>query len=155
MPAKRQTMSSARSTALSSMWASACTSAALPSSVRIERCFSCVCGTRSGLGGRPGIPAGSTKSCWAASRSPSPVVQVYGARTYGAKGLFGVHTWVAVKPAEATEWTVYEVVGWRLGWSDSAMVVHSRAPDARWYGAAPELYADKRGPGVDALIERI
>jgi hypothetical protein len=26
-----------------------------------------------------------------------PVVQVYGARTLGAKGLFGVHTWVAVK----------------------------------------------------------
>jgi hypothetical protein len=31
----------------------------------------------------------------------------------------------------------------------------SRAPDARWFGAAPELYADRRGPGVDALIERI
>ena len=83
------------------------------------------------------------------------VVQVYGARTFGAKGLFGVHTWVAVKPAEAMEWTVYEVVGWRLRWSKSAMVVHSRAPDARWYGAAPELYADRRGPGVDALIARI
>ena len=83
------------------------------------------------------------------------VVQVYGARAVGAKGLFGVHTWVAVKPAEADEWTVYEVVGWRLRWSQSAMVVHSRSPDARWYGAAPELYADRRGPGVDKLIERI
>jgi hypothetical protein len=83
------------------------------------------------------------------------VVQVYGARTFGAKGLFGVHTWVAVKPAEATEWTVYEVVGWRLRWSESALVVHSRAPDARWYGATPELYADRRGPGVEALIARI
>lgn len=83
------------------------------------------------------------------------VVQVYGARTFGAKGLFGVHTWVAVKPTEAEEWTVYEVVGWRLRWSESAIVVHSRAPDARWYGAAPELYADRRGPGVDELIERI
>src|SRR6187551_3701827 len=65
------------------------------------------------------------------------VVQVYGARTVGAKGIFGVHTWVAVKPADADEWTVYEVIGWRLGWSDSALVVHSRAPDARWFGAAP------------------
>jgi hypothetical protein len=83
------------------------------------------------------------------------VVQVYGARTFGAKGLFGVHTWVAVKPAEAKEWTVYEVVGWRLRWSDSALVVHRRAPDARWFGSAPELYADRRGPGVDELIERI
>ena len=83
------------------------------------------------------------------------VVQVYGARTVGAKGLFGVHTWVAVKPTEAEEWTVYEVVGWRLRWSQSAMVVHSRSPDARWFGSAPELYADRRGPGVDKLIERI
>jgi hypothetical protein len=83
------------------------------------------------------------------------VVQVYGARTFGAKGLFGVHTWIAVKPAEAPAWTVYEVIGWRLRWSESAIVVHSRPPDGRWFGAPPELYADVRGPGVDALIERI
>ena len=50
---------------------------------------------------------------------------------------------------------MYEVVGWRLRWSQSAMVVHSRSPDARWFGSAPELYADRRGPGVDELIERI
>lgn len=83
------------------------------------------------------------------------VVQVYGARTVGAKGLFGVHTWIAVKPADAKEWTVYEVVGWQLRWSPSAMLVHSRPPDARWFGAVPELYADRRGPAVDELIERI
>ena len=83
------------------------------------------------------------------------VVQVYGARTIGAKGLFGVHTWVAVKPTDATQWTVYEVVGWRLRYSSSAVVVGSQVPDRRWYGAVPELYADRRGPGVDQLIARI
>ena len=83
------------------------------------------------------------------------VIQVYGARTIGAKGLFGVHTWVAVKPAEAVDWTVYEVVGWRLRWSESAVVVHNRPPDARWFGAMPEIYAERRGPGVDELIKRI
>ncbi|HEX2199744.1 MAG TPA: DUF3750 domain-containing protein [Burkholderiales bacterium] len=83
------------------------------------------------------------------------VVQVYGARTVGAKGLFGVHTWVAVKPSEAPSWTVYEVIGWRLRWSDSAVVVRTREPDGRWFGAEPELYADKRGAGVDELIKRI
>jgi hypothetical protein len=109
----------------------------------------------------------STRSDWrTASREPAglapdpaevkeAVVQVYGARTIGAKGLFGVHTWVAVKPADAEEWTVYEVVGWRLRWSPSAIAVQSRPPDARWFGALPELYVDRRGPGVDALIERI
>jgi hypothetical protein len=83
------------------------------------------------------------------------VVQVYGARAVGAKGLFGVHTWVAVKPTDATEWTVYELIGWRLRWSDSAVVVRTRDPDGRWFGAEPELYAEKRGPGVDELIKRI
>ena len=109
----------------------------------------------------------TTRSDWrTASREPAglapdpvavkeAVVQVYGARTIGAKGLFGVHTWIAVKPADAQAWTVYEVVGWQLRWSDSAILVHSRSPDARWYGAVPELYADRRGPGVDQLIERI
>jgi hypothetical protein len=83
------------------------------------------------------------------------VVQVYGARAVGAKGFFGVHTWVAVKPTDAPSFTIYEVIGWRLRWSESSVVVRQRAPDGRWFGALPELYADKRGPEVDALIERI
>ncbi len=82
------------------------------------------------------------------------VVQVYGARAMGAKGVFGVHSWVAVKPADALTWTVYEVIGWRLRWSDTAVVVRNRDPD-RWFGSQGELYADKRGAGVDELIQRI
>lgn len=87
--------------------------------------------------------------------TPEAIVQVYGARTVGWKGTFGVHTWVAVKPTNAKQWTVYEVVGWQLRWSDTAVRVSHRAPDGRWFGSEPELYADKRGEGVDALIERI
>ena len=82
------------------------------------------------------------------------VVQVWGARTLGVKGLFGVHTWIAVKPTDAHAWTVYEVIGWRLRWSDSALVVREREPDT-WFGSKAELYAEKRGAGVDALIKRI
>jgi Protein of unknown function (DUF3750) len=83
------------------------------------------------------------------------VVQVYGARTMGVKGIFGVHTWVAVKATDAPSWTVYEIIGWRLRWSDSALAIRDRQPDAPWFGAQVELYADKRGPGVDELIKRI
>jgi hypothetical protein len=89
------------------------------------------------------------------ARTHEAVVQVYGARTMGVKGLFGVHTWVAVKPTDAPAWTVYEIIGWRLRWSDSALVIRSREPDAPWFGAPVELYADKRGKGVDELIKRI
>lgn len=83
------------------------------------------------------------------------VVQVYGARTMGVKGIFGVHTWIAVKPTNAPVYTIYEIIGWRLRWSDTALVIREREPDAPWFGSPAELYADKRGAGVDELIARI
>ncbi len=83
------------------------------------------------------------------------VIQVYGARARGVKGLFGVHTWVAVKPAGAETYTVYEVIGWRQRWGDSALAIRQRAPDAPWFGSDPELIAEKRGPGTDELIARV
>jgi hypothetical protein len=89
------------------------------------------------------------------AQTPQAVVQVYGARTWGWRGTFGVHTWVAIKPARAPAYTVYEVIGWRLRWSDSVVSIQNRAPDARWYGNAPELYADKRGEEAESLIPRI
>lgn len=91
----------------------------------------------------------------AAATTPEAVVQVYGARTVGMRGLFGVHTWVAAKPENADAYTVYEVIGWRLRWSGSAVVVSQRHADARWFGAEPELYAEKRGAEAAALIPRI
>jgi hypothetical protein len=89
------------------------------------------------------------------ARTPEAVVQVYGARTVGWKGAFGVHTWIAVKPAGAPVYTVHEVMGWRLRWAESVVVRRVRDPDARWFGAEPELYAEKRGPAAEALIPRI
>jgi hypothetical protein len=69
--------------------------------------------------------------------------------------VFGVHTWVAVKPPRADHYTVYEVTGWKLRWSDNAVSVRERSPDARWFGAAPELYADLRGAQAEPLVGRI
>ena len=86
---------------------------------------------------------------------PEAIVQVYGARAWGWRGNFGVHTWVAVKPQNAIAYTVYEVIGWRLRWADSVVAIHARTADARWYGNAPELYADKRGAEAEKLIPRI
>ena len=82
-----------------------------------------------------------------------PVVQVWGARARGFKGIFGVHSWIAVKPGGATEYTVYEVIGWRLRRTDTAVVVRTRAPNS-WLGAEGALYAETRGRGVVALIQR-
>jgi len=83
------------------------------------------------------------------------VVQVYAARVIGWRGYFGVHSWVAVKPAGAPSYTVYEVIGWRLRYGNSALVIRSRGPDERWFGALPELLAERRGPDAEALVARV
>ena len=33
------------------------------------------------------------------ARAPEAIVQVYAARTYGWRGIFGIHTWIALKDA--------------------------------------------------------
>src|SRR5256886_17388119 len=40
------------------------------------------------------------------------VLQVYAARAVGWRGRLGVHTWIAVKRADAQAYTRYEVIGW-------------------------------------------
>jgi hypothetical protein len=82
-------------------------------------------------------------------------VQVYAARAVRWRGYFGVHTWIAVKPSHAAEYTVYEVNGWRLRRTGSAVSVDRRPPDSRWFGNRPSLIAERRGDGVDELIARI
>ena len=83
------------------------------------------------------------------------VIQVYSARAVSWRGWFGVHTWIAVKPRDASEFTVHEVMGWRLKRTGTALVARNRPADGYWYGARPELLGDIRGPGVEAIIERI
>jgi hypothetical protein len=84
-----------------------------------------------------------------------PVIQVYAARTVGWKGLFGVHTWIALKPAGAPAYTRYEVIGWGVDRGAPAIRVNRTGPDNYWFGARPDLLADLRGEGVEALITRI
>lgn len=89
------------------------------------------------------------------AETPEAVVQVYAARTINWKGYFGVHTWIAVKRSGAPEFTVHEVIGYRLRRDGTTVVSRVRPPDSRWFGAEPDLLKDVRGPGVDALIDRL
>jgi hypothetical protein len=87
--------------------------------------------------------------------TPEPVIQVYAARVVRLQGYFGVHTWIAAKPRGAAAFTVYEVNGWRLRRNGTAVMITQRTPDARWFGAAPQLVAERRGADVEQLIGRI
>ena len=87
---------------------------------------------------------------------PQAVVQVYASRTFGWRGAFAVHTWVAAKPAGAMRYTRYEVIGWRaLGGGSALSISEQNAPDAEWYGAAPRLLRDLRGPDAETVIARL
>jgi hypothetical protein len=87
--------------------------------------------------------------------TPEAVVQVYAARAVRWRGYFGVHTWIAAKPTKAATFAVYEVTGFRVRSGGSAVSISQRPPDGRWFGSEPDLLADVRGAGVDALIGRI
>jgi len=84
-----------------------------------------------------------------------PLVQVYGARAWGWRGWFAIHTWVAVKPGGATEYTVYEVVGWRARQGLPVLRIGQDVPDRYWYGERPQLLVEHRGDEVEALIDAV
>jgi hypothetical protein len=87
--------------------------------------------------------------------TPEAVVQVYAARIWGWRGALGVHTWIAVKPADADAWTRYDVVGWGVRHGGSSVRVRRGVPDGHWAGSRPELLFERRGGGADALVARI
>ena len=95
-------------------------------------------------------------------RAPDPatyreaVVQVYASRTFGWRGAFAVHTWLAAKPADADHYTRYEVIGWYARAGGSAVIISDReAPDAEWYGMVPSLIRDLRSAPAEAVIAKL
>ena len=83
------------------------------------------------------------------------VIQVYAARAVGWRGVFAVHTWIAVKPTGAPRFTRYEVIGFGVQRGLPAIRVDRMGPDNYWFGARPELLLDRRGPDVDGLIRKV
>jgi hypothetical protein len=66
-----------------------------------------------------------------------------------------VHSWIALKRADATAFERYEVVGWGVGRGAPSIRRNMRPIDGFWAGNPPRLVLDRRGPEVEALIERI
>jgi len=84
------------------------------------------------------------------------VVQVYASRTFGWRGAFADHMWLAAKPDGAANYTRYEVIGWYARAGRSAVSVSDhRPPDAEWFGAPPRLVRELRGAEATAVIEQL
>ncbi|USG59486.1 DUF3750 domain-containing protein [Sneathiella marina] len=110
---------------------------------------------------------GNQKNSWwearrdSADLSPSPkiypdaIVQVFGARTWGWRGNFAVHTWIALKRQNAQTYERYEIIGWRAYNGGQALSYRTGAPDNFWHGNPPELLSDVRGSMAESIIEKI
>jgi len=84
------------------------------------------------------------------------LVQVYGARAYNWRGAFGIHTWVATKRENDSNYKVFQVIGWNLYRGLSTVSARTGGPpDFLWFNAEPKLLLEQRGPGVEQLIDRI
>jgi hypothetical protein len=83
------------------------------------------------------------------------VIQVYAARAVSWRGVFSVHTWIAVKPTGVERYTRYEVLGFGVANGAPAVRVDRTGPDNYWFGAEPRVIFERRGRGVDEMIENI
>jgi hypothetical protein len=83
------------------------------------------------------------------------VIQIYAARAVSWRGVFSMHTWIAVKPTGAPRYTRYEVLGFGVANGAPAVRIDRMGPDNYWFGARPQIILDRRGPDVDAMIEGI
>jgi hypothetical protein len=75
---------------------------------------------------------------------------IFTGRTGRWRGIFSVHSWVVLKPENATDWMRYDVVGWgqpvrNNGW----------APDSHWFGNTPRVLLDVRGAQAAAMIPKV
>jgi Protein of unknown function (DUF3750) len=87
--------------------------------------------------------------------TPEAVIQVYAARAVSWRGVLSVHTWITVKPAEASRYSRYEVLGFGVANGAPAVRVDRMGPDNYWFGARPALVLDRRGVEFDPVIDKI
>lgn len=94
-------------------------------------------------------PAGIAPNAESTSEA---VLHVYGASTWGWRGWFAIHTWIAAKHSEESTYTVYEVIGWRENRGLPVLRIAKDYPDRYWFGEKPRLLVGHQGEGVDQLI---
>ncbi len=85
-----------------------------------------------------------------AASVPEARVMILAARTGRWKSIFAEHMAIVLKPAGASEWTRYEVVGW-----GNPVRRNNYPADANWYGNRPYVVTSVSGDAAVDLIPRI
>lgn len=113
------------------------------------------------------ISACSNSNWRTASRSPAgiatapsednrAIIEFYAADAFSWRGWFAVHPWIAIKEEKATEYSVYEVMGWQVKRGLPAIRQYQTlTPDRYWYGSKPELLLSIKGDKAAKLIPKI
>lgn len=87
--------------------------------------------------------------------NPEAVIQIYAARAFNWRGMFAVHTWIAVKPKNAKQYTVYQVVGWNKYRKKPVLVIMKDMPDRRWFNQKPWVIFQLKGKQAEIVIPKI
>ncbi len=96
-----------------------------------------------------------------AQLAPSPlktteaVVQIYAARTFNWRGMFAVHSWIAVKSKNAKHYIIYQSLGWNYYYKKPFVEAVEGTPDASWFGQKPQVLLDLRGERASIVIKKI
>ncbi|WP_322517610.1 DUF3750 domain-containing protein [Rhodopseudomonas palustris] len=85
-----------------------------------------------------------------AAAHPEALVRVFAARTVRWRGIFAVHSWIVVKPANATRYTRYDYTAW-----GEPVRVNGFVADGRWFGDEPQLIAAADGEAAASMIPKI
>jgi hypothetical protein len=84
------------------------------------------------------------------------IIEFYAADAFSWRGWFAVHPWIAIKENNATEYSVYEVIGWQVRRGKPAIRQYQTpTPDRFWYGSKPKLLLSIKGDKASKLIPKI
>jgi hypothetical protein len=90
------------------------------------------------------------------TKQTQSIIEVYAADAFSWRGWFAVHCWIALKGENAEQYTVYEVVGWRVNRGLPALYSYQTpTPDRYWYGAKPEKLLSIVGDKASELLPKV
>ena len=82
-------------------------------------------------------------------------VQIYSAKAFAWRGRFSVHTWIALKEKNATNYRVYHAALWNSYRGQGIVAFDEDLPDRYWYGAKPEIIFSLNGEKAEKIIPQI
>lgn len=83
------------------------------------------------------------------------ILRVYAARTWGTKGMFAVHSWIAMKHEGNDNWEVSQVIGWRQGAGGNVLWRERNVPIDSWWGKEGTILLEIRGKEAESILDKV